>query len=377
MIKIKTGGNAVLVGTLIPVGSRDEADSIKGVSHFCEHMLFKGTTTRSKDDLTRTVEQYGAQFNAWTSEEHTFYYMTISSKYRKVAREIIDDMVHNSIFPASEIDNEREVIIQELKMYQDNPQASVFEEAQKSVFNKGSGLHIPVIGTKETLANISQQTLAHYYAQQYTKMVPIEVGDTDDERNQIILPNKFARESQDFSQADHIVSRQGITQANMVLTGLMYQDTSRDLHKLRVLDAVMNGFQGRLFKTVREANHLVYHCSFNYQVFSCGTIQYWVYAALNADKIQQARALIINELTRPVSQEELDFSQSKLFGEHELALDSKANIGRLLIGSLLNHYNYEELLTGYKNITVSLNEINAFTLKANFSNSKLVAIVPA
>ena len=376
-IKIKSGGNAVLVGTLVPVGSRDEKDEIKGVSHFLEHMMFKGTKTRSKNDITRTAEQYGAQFNAWTSEEHTFYYMTIGKKYRDLAREIIDDMVHNSVLPAEEVDNERQVILQELQMYADNPQSATFQEAQRVVFEKGSGLHIPIIGTKETLAGITRDTLARYYEKNYQKMVKVEVGDVEDLRNKVILPRKFQKESLDFSRADHIVSRQGIQQANMVVTGLIHKESTEDNHRLGLFSTVMNGFQGRLFQTVREANHLVYHCGFYAQTLSCGTVQYWVYAALNADKISKARELILQELTRPVSQEEYDFAKSKALGEHELYIDSKANIGKIVIDSVVNNENYDDLLVDYVNINVSLSQLNDFARRANFVNSKLVAVVPA
>lgn len=376
-IKIKSGGNAVLVGTLVPVGSRDEKDDIKGVSHFLEHMLFKGTKTRTKNDITRTVEQYGAQFNAWTSEEHTFFYMTIGKQYRDIAREIIDDMVHNSIFPAEEVDKEREVIIQELQMYDDNPQSATFQEAQKAVFEKGSGLHIPIIGTRETLANITRETLARYYEQNYQRMVKVEIGDVEELKNKVILPRKFQKESLNFSKADHIVPRQGIHQANMVITGLIHKESEADNHRLGLFSTVMNGFQGRLFQTVREANHLVYHCGFYAQTFSCGTVQYWVYAALNADKIERARELILQELTRPVSQEEYDFAKSKALGEHELYIDSKSNIGKIIIDSVMNNENYDDLLVNYPNINVSLNGLNDFARRANFANSKLVAVIPA
>lgn len=376
-IKIKMGDKAVIVGTLIPVGSRDEADNIKGVSHFVEHSLFKGTKNRTKNEITRTAEQYGAQFNAWTSEEHTFYYMTISGKYRMVARDIIDDMVQNAIFPVEEIDKEREVIIQELQMYEDNPQSDVFAEAQRVMYNEGSGLRIPIIGTRETLANITRDTLAKYYEQNYKRGVQLEIGAVDEARNKIILPCRFNKESLDFSTTDHIVTRKGINQANMVMTGLLHKTGAEDNQNLNLLHTVLSGFQGRLFQTVREENHLVYTCRFYAQAFSCGTVQYWVYAALNADKIKQAQNLIQQELTRPVTQEEYDFSKRKYLGETELSLDSKSNACRVVIDAILNNEDYDDQLVNYVNQIPSLPQLNAYIKKSDFSHNKLVAITPA
>lgn len=376
-VRINKQGNSVLVGTLIPVGSRNEVDNIKGVSHFLEHMMFKGTKNRTKNELTRAVERYGAEFNAWTSEEHTFYYMTISNKYYKIAREIIDDMVHNSVFPAEEVDKEREVIIQELQMYEDNPQSALFSEAQKEIFSKGSGLHIPIIGTRETLAKISRETLVNYYNSNYNKKVKIEVGDVEEARNTIILPKNFSKESLAYSKEDKVIQRPGINQANMVLTGLIHKENSRDNQTLSLLSGVLNGFQGRLFQTIREENHLVYHCGFYTQVFSCGTIQYWVYAALNSDKIDKAKTLIKQELTRTVTEDEYSFAKDKVLGSHDLELDGKRAIGKVLIDSIINQEDYEDVLTKYKDINISLSQLNNFIKRADFNNSKLVAIVPA
>lgn len=376
-VRINKQGNSVLVGTLIPVGSRNEVDNIKGVSHFLEHMMFKGTKNRTKNELTRAVERYGAEFNAWTSEEHTFYYMTISNKYYKIAREIIDDMVHNSVFPAEEVDKEREVIIQELQMYEDNPQSALFSEAQKEIFSKGSGLHIPIIGTRETLAKISRETLVNYYNSNYNKKVKIEVGDVEEARNTIILPKNFSKESLAYSKEDKVIQRPGINQANMVLTGLIHKENSRDNQTLSLLSGVLNGFQGRLFQTIREENHLVYHCDFYTQVFSCGTIQYWVYAALNSDKIDKAKTLIKQELTRTVTEDEYSFAKDKVLGSHDLELDGKRAIGKVLIDSIINQEDYEDVLTKYKDINISLSQLNNFIKRADFNNSKLVAIVPA
>lgn len=377
-ISIKKQGNSVLVGAFVPVGSRDEDTRVKGISHFVEHMLFKGTKTRTKDQLKREIEQYGAYFNAYTSEEVTFYYIQIASKYADVARKVIDDMVHNASFPKEEVDSERSVILQELQMYEDNPQSHIFEVAQRAIFQPESGLHLPIIGTRETLANIDRDKLAAYYARMYKNPISIEVGDVEQAEAQMLLPKKFALETANPDRSDLLVPRKGVNQANMTLTGLLhFDDPIRAYHDLDLYSGVMNGFTGRLFDTVREKNGLVYHVGFYYQIFSCGTVLYHIYAALEPSKIEKAKKLIIEELTRPVSTEDIEFAKNKILGQYNLSSDDKSEVSRVIINSTVNHLNYAEILSNYeKHIEVSAKNLNQFIASAQFDKSKLVAVIP-
>jgi predicted Zn-dependent peptidase len=377
-IAIKKEGKSVLVGAFVPVGSRDEDPAVKGISHFVEHMLFKGTKNRTKDQIKKEIEQYGALFNAWTAEEHTFYYVQIDSQYADVARKVVEDMVHNATFPVEEVDSERSVIVQELQMYEDNPQMAVLEQAQRAVFKPESGLHVPIIGTRETLAAIDREKLAAHYARMYKNPITIEVGDTEEAEAQMLLPKKFAPEVANLDSKDVIVPRKGINQANMVLTGLLhFDDPIRAYYDMDLYSSVMNGFTGRLFDTIREKNGLVYHVGFYYQLFSCGTVWYYVYAALEPNKIDMARALITAELTRPVSPEELSFAKKKLMGQNNLASDDKSNIGKIIIGSTINHMNYQDVLKNSEtHIETSAKTLNTFIANAQFNKAKLVAVIP-
>jgi predicted Zn-dependent peptidase len=378
-IKIKTGGNSTLVGVMVPVGSRNEPDNIKGISHFLEHMMFKGTKKRNKNELKRALDKYGAEFNAWTSEEHTFYYATIGNQYVDVAREVIEDMVSNSIFPAEELEKEKQVVLQELEMYEDNPQSHVFEVSQQDVFKEGSGLHIPIIGTRETVKAIDRETLLNYYNDNYKVKVSLDIGGIlSEERNRVYLDRSFEKEEKDYTTDDHIVPRQGVNQANMVMTGLIHLESIKDHYKLKLLSAILNGFTGRFFDVIREQHNLVYHSSFYHQVHSCGTVQYWGYAGLMPDKVQLAKKLMKELLTQPVTQEELEFARQKWLGQYQLALDKKTSIAKVLIDSTVNNLDYEAYLRDYEQQmrAVSLDNLNKFIEKADFNSSKLVAVVP-
>lgn len=379
-IKIKTGGNSVLVGTFVPVGSRNEPNNIKGVSHFLEHMMFKGTKNRTKQEIHESIEQYGGQFNAWTSEEHTMYYAIISNRYVDHAREVIDDMVNNSVFPEEELDKERNVILQELEMYVDTAQNYIFELAQTAVFNdENSGLHLPIIGTRDTVKNLTRQDILDYYKNNYGNQIKLDIGSIySEERNRIFLDKTYKQETPLYSTENLIVPRKGINQTNMVVTGAFQLKTLKDQFALELFSAIMNGFTGRFFSEVREKHNLAYHTSLYYQVHSCNTVQYWGYAGLLPEKMELAASLMREQLQKPITSEELDFAKKKWIGKHMLGLDNKSRIAHYLIDSTLSGRNYEDFLINYESYirSITLEDINDLISRMNLDQSKLVALVP-
>lgn len=376
-VSIFKDGPSILTGALIPVGSRHEEQHEKGISHFVEHSLFKGTKNRDKNILKKEIEKFGASFNAWTSDESTFYYITIGKEFVSVARDVIQDMVANSIFPQEEVDPEREVILQEVQMYEDNPSSYIFELADRSLYPATSGLHLPVIGTRETIKNMTRDTLVNHFNKHYKDPIYIEIGPGKDQHDENVIDNKFGWEAIN-SNEDFIVTRSGINQTNMVLTGTINFKNSLDAaFDMDFLAETMNGFCGRLFDTIREKNHLVYSTSFNYRIFSGGTVQYWVYAALDAENIEKARVLMLQELTRPVTEDEAEFVKNKWIGGHQLVLDSKSSLAGIAIKSILKGFDYNEITNNYHlRIEESKSRINDLIKYANFQNSKLVAIKP-
>ena len=379
-VKIKIDSNSTLIGTVIPVGSRNEPDKIKGISHFLEHMLFKGTKNRNMTEIKKAVDQHGAIFNAWTSEEHTAFYVIIDNEHIDIGRNVIDDMVNNSIFPSEELEKERQVVLQELEMYHDNPQANVFEVAQTQIIQNGSGLHIPIIGTRESVTNIDRNTLVNHYNTNYKNQLKIDVGGgVLEERNKIeFLDRKFEQEKKLYSRTDYLETRTGINQANMTVAGLFHVNSIREEMSLDIFSAVMNGFCGRFFEVIREKHNLVYTTRFYTQKHSCGTTQYFGFAGLKPDKVQFARELMLDQLTRKITQEEFVYAKGKMLGQHKLNSDNKSHIAKILINCALDLSNYNDYLEGYEDNlnSVTLEEVNAIAQKANFESSKLIAIVP-
>lgn len=159
---------AVTVLILFPVGSRHERPSINGSSHFLEHLFFKGTTKRpSSLEVTKELDGVGAEYNAFTSKDHTGYYVKVSADKLELALDILSDMLYHSRFDPKEIERERGVIIEEINMYEDNPLMLLDEVFEQLVF-RGSLLGMTIAGPREVIRRVTRRQLMRYKAQFYT-----------------------------------------------------------------------------------------------------------------------------------------------------------------------------------------------------------------
>lgn len=157
---------SVAASVWVPIGSRLEKKTEMGYSHFVEHMLFKGTPTRSYRDISRQVERLGGDINAATSRELTRYYIKINRKFIKTALEILSDIFFNSMFPRNEFETEKKVILEELKMGEDTPDEYLFDSFYKNLFGRGT-LGQPIAGTEATISKSTQKKLFHFYQRNY------------------------------------------------------------------------------------------------------------------------------------------------------------------------------------------------------------------
>jgi len=157
---------SVSVGIWIKTGSRDEDEVNNGISHFIEHMLFKGTYKRSAKDIAEQIDSVGGQLNAFTSKECTCFYAKILDNHLPIAIDILSDMFFNSKFDENEIDKEKGVILEEICMYEDAPDDLVHDLLSKTIF-EGSSLSLPVLGTRESLKNINRDIILNYLKKHY------------------------------------------------------------------------------------------------------------------------------------------------------------------------------------------------------------------
>jgi predicted Zn-dependent peptidase len=154
------------VGFCFNVGSRDENKRSNGITHFIEHMLFKGTTTRSARKIAEEIEAYGGYLNAFTSKEHTCYYGRGLSKHLPRTFSVISDMIQNPVFKQNEIRKEAGVVIDELHDINDNPEELIFDKFEERIF-EGNTLGLPIIGNEKNISSFNQEELFNFINDKY------------------------------------------------------------------------------------------------------------------------------------------------------------------------------------------------------------------
>src|ERR1700710_2155748 len=160
------GVRSASVGVWVPVGSRDEAPSLAGTSHFLEHLLFKGTSTRSALDIANAMDAVGGEFNAFTEKEHTCFYATVLDRDLALAVDIVSDVVLNATVTAQDIAVERSVVLEEIAMRDDDPSDLVHDEFASALYGD-TPLGRPILGTVESIGAMSRTQVRGYYRRRY------------------------------------------------------------------------------------------------------------------------------------------------------------------------------------------------------------------
>ena len=341
---LRNGLRAVLVpceaesiafSLFVASGSRHEDAAHAGISHFIEHMLFKGTPTRSPLDITQAIEGRGGNFNACTGEESTCYFAHLPNECLDEAIDILSDMYLRATIPADEFAREKQVVIEEIKMYADEPDSVALENLQRNLF-PASPLGAPVAGSAASLAPMTPAVLRRYVKTHYRpdNTIAVLVGAFDPDKALQTLEAKlgrFARKAAASAAAeeDHgtVVPTASVTrEINQAQLALGYRTFGlRDPRKYAatVLDAVLGrGMSSRLFQEVREKRGLSYDISSRLHLFADAGM-FTVTAGLDASKADAARATIDRELARitttRVGAEELRRTKEFLIGNFRLS----------------------------------------------------------
>ncbi|MDU5019311.1 MAG: pitrilysin family protein, partial [Clostridiales bacterium] len=157
---------SITLGVWVNAGSRIESEKLSGISHFIEHMLFKGTKNRTSKEIASTIDNLGGQINAFTSKECTCYYVKLLDEHIDIGLDILSDMFLNPLFDKEDIEKERQVILEELKMYEDSPEDLVYDLLMEGVY-KTDALGGNIIGTKESLDNMNREIISDYFKKYY------------------------------------------------------------------------------------------------------------------------------------------------------------------------------------------------------------------
>lgn len=356
----------------VRVGGRHERKGLSGISHFVEHMLFKGTKTRSTKRIKEEVEGVGGTMNAFTGEESTCYFVKIPKQHLAAAFDVLQDMVNHSILKSEEVAKERTVILEEIKMYLDQPSHHVHEIMGELLW-PNHALGRPIAGTIETVSEIRRHDLARHIRSYYHpgNLLVTACGDISHEQVHSLTEGFFKERRREPPSTFKPVHIEGTSkesrirflekkteQTHFVLGfhGLSRSDPAR--YQLAVLHIILGGnMSSRLFEEVREQRGLAYEIRSSTSFFEdAGAVL--VSAGVEPKKAPFAIRVIMRELNRlkhkPVSEEELKRAKDYFLGQLLLGLeDTLDNIlwygERVLYGDPLP--SVEEIKRGVDEVT--------------------------
>lgn len=337
VVLVPCEAESVAVGLFVDVGSRHETAAEAGASHFLEHMLFKGTAKRSALDITRAVEGRGGNFNACTGEEQTCYYLHLPSEYLSEAVDILSDMYLNASLAEEEFVREREVIIEEIKMYADEPDSVAMENLQRTLFPV-SALGAPIAGSPKSLLAMKSVDLRKYFKAHYRldNTIVVVAGDFDEaaalkQIAKAFAPGKRRRKGKSPRQPSPFAGRvksevsklRDISQVQLALGYRTFGFGDPRKYAATVMDAILGrGMSSRLFQEVREKRGLSYDIASRMQFFRDAGM-FTISAGLDQAKAARALMLIDRELDRicryRVSAAELARTKEFLIGNFRLA----------------------------------------------------------
>jgi len=331
---------SVTLGVWLKRGSRHEAAAVNGISHLLEHMVFKGTETRSARDIALAVESIGGQMDAFTSKEYTCFYLKVLDRHLEDALEILADIVRRPRFDPEELERERRVILEEIRMVEDTPDELVYDLFAEHV-HPGNPLGRPIQGTAVSVEGIGRETLARFFRASYRpeNMILAAAGSLKHDRLRQLAERHFG--SMERSRAGlrrmrrprwvgGLVKRaKPLEQVHVVLGVPAYPRDLEHRFPVAVLNALLGGMMSsRLFQKIREERGLAYAVYSGVQSFlDSGYLT--VYAGSSPEQAEEVVRLTVEELRQlrrdGPSEDEVTNAKENLKGSLMLSLESTSS----------------------------------------------------
>ncbi|ARV44170.1 zinc protease [Bacillus subtilis] len=360
---------SVAIGVWIGTGSRHETPEINGISHFLEHMFFKGTSTRSAREIAESFDRIGGQVNAFTSKEYTCYYAKVLDEHANYALDVLADMFFHSTFDENELKKEKNVVYEEIKMYEDAPDDIVHDLLSKATYGNHS-LGYPILGTEETLASFNGDSLRQYMHDYYTpdRVVISVAGNISDSFIKDVekwfgsyeAKGKATGLEKPEFYTEKLTRKKETEQAHLCLGFKGLEVGHERIYDLIVLNNVLGGsMSSRLFQDVREDKGLAYSVySYHSSYEDSGMLT--IYGGTGANQLQQLSETIQETLATlkrdGITSKELENSKEQMKGSLMLSLEST--------NSKMSRNGKNELLLGkHKTLDEIINELNAVNLE--------------
>jgi len=387
ILKKDTSVPIVSVNIWVKVGSVNETPEQAGLSHFIEHLVFKGCKNYPGNTLTENVEKMGGFINACTSKEYTCFYIDIQKDGYIEAIKMLADMITNPLFPAEEIIQERKVVIEEIQRHKDSPHSQLFEHFMSTTY-KQCAYKNSIIGTEDVIANIPREEIIKYFKQHYipSKMVISIVGDinikeTKKTISETLGQNQNKNENyieptviEPYTDGNEFITTDKLEHTYM-LEGFLGPDlSSQDVYIADIaLNILGSGKSSRLNKVLKEQKQLVYSISSSFMTMSGTGINY-ISAIFEKDNYDKVKEAIIKELDKFTeegpTQEELEKIKTNIKADWLFGLQTvNDQANQLGYWQLFNHLElFNNYLSNIEKITIE--DVKNF-MKKYYSKQKL------
>ena len=330
---------SVAVGVWVETGSRHEIEARGGVSHLIEHLVFKGTATRSAEAIARTMDSVGGQMDAFTTKENTCFYVQVLDEHLPLAVDLLTDILLHPLFDAEELEREKSVVLQEIRMVEDTPDDIIHDLFAAQIWG-GHPLARPILGTRELVTGFHRDAIAEYFGEEYVppRIIIAVAGNVTHDQVVELFGRGFngytrparprASDTVRLAPGVNIVNK-ALEQVHLVMgfPGLAHAAPER--YAMFVLNDVIGGsMSSRLFQEVRERQGLAYSVHSGVQAFTDTGLMY-VYAATDEKNFSKVLKSILKELRdvkkHGVTEEELRRSKDHLKGSLMLSLESTSS----------------------------------------------------
>lgn len=331
---------SVALGIFIRNGSINETSKSNGISHFIEHMLFKGTNKRTSKDIAEEMDNIGGQLNAFTAKEYTCYYARVLDTHIDTAIDVLTDMIFNSKFDSIDIEKESKVILEEINMYEDSPDDIVFTKLQKEIWENSPLAH-NVLGTKENVSSFKRQDFIEYMNNKYVgeNIVVAIAGSFDKEKILEVIKQKMSsmpKGKANLEADKHYIYTPSRTKVYkdieqlhlaIVFDGISIKDKYN--YSMSLLNAIIGGgMSSILFQKVREEHGIAYSIySYNNSYVNNGLFN--IYVALNKSQLDKTVNIIYKEIANlknnKITNQQIEKTKEQLKSNYIMGLESTSN----------------------------------------------------
>ena len=364
-----------------PFGGANETSEIKGIAHFIEHLVFTGTKTRTHEDISREIEKKGGILNAFTANEVTSFWFKLPSEHIFAGLDILVDMLKNPLFKPDKFEKEKKVIMEEIKMYHDNPRYFIEEKIFGNLYEKPLGEGI--IGSTKTISNLSRDFVYDYFKKHYSpeNFIVTLVGNADFEKVCEYFEKNFKAENKFIPKISPLTlnkeseeTRLGVDQAHFMFAMHAPLPQEKSKYALEVLDAYLaNGMSSKLFLTIREERGLAY--SVKSSINSEKNYAYYtIYVGTTKEAVPEVKKLILQGFSdiEKMTEEELEESKERLIGLKKVSSEESSDVMNALMhseitGKAEEYYEYEDKIK-----TITLKDVKALAKITNYSTASIV-----